>query len=214
MRPGVTTLPEASRTRNALSAGISGSTASMTPKRMPTSRRPLRLWLGSSTSPPLRTRSNLSFGPMAAAATPVLRLVVVSANREAERVRNSRRDEVNVEVNMVRSLPVILRAVDRRSLVLIAIKSGLRPDCSFRRDRGRLFGLRHAAAAPQPRLQAIEIEVDHGGRVEREQLAQRQSADHRVAERLAQLRSGAAAERQGQAGEHGGGGRHQDRTEA
>src|SRR5262245_23764778 len=34
------------------------------------SRLPRRLWLGSRTSPPLMTRSNLSFGPMAAPAGP------------------------------------------------------------------------------------------------------------------------------------------------
>src|SRR5690242_18691725 len=39
---------------------------------MPMSRRPRRPWLGSSTSPPLMTRSNLSAGPMAASALPPL----------------------------------------------------------------------------------------------------------------------------------------------
>src|SRR5690349_19672595 len=39
---------------------------------MPMSRRPRRPWLGSSTSPPLMTRSNLSVGPMAASARPPL----------------------------------------------------------------------------------------------------------------------------------------------
>jgi hypothetical protein len=39
---------------------------------------------------------------MAAAATPASRLAAVRAKNEAERVRNSRREEVN----MVRSLPV------------------------------------------------------------------------------------------------------------
>src|SRR6186997_2614731 len=37
---------------------------------MPMSRFPLSDWLGSSTSPPLITRSNLSFGPIAALALP------------------------------------------------------------------------------------------------------------------------------------------------
>ena len=48
--------------------GISGSIASITPQRMPMSRLPRSDWLGSSTSPPLITRSNLSFGPIAAPA--------------------------------------------------------------------------------------------------------------------------------------------------
>ena len=41
-------------------------TASMTPLRMPMSRMPRSRWLGSSTSPPLMTKSNLSVGPIAA----------------------------------------------------------------------------------------------------------------------------------------------------
>ena len=52
----------------ARAAGISVSTASITPQRMPMSRLPRSDWLGSSTSPPLITRSNLSFGPIAALA--------------------------------------------------------------------------------------------------------------------------------------------------
>ena len=51
---------------SALSAGMSASSASISPKRMPMSRLPRSDWLGSSTSPPLITRSNLSFGPIAA----------------------------------------------------------------------------------------------------------------------------------------------------
>jgi hypothetical protein len=54
----------------ARAAGISFSTASITPQRMPMSRFPRSDWLGSSTSPPLITRSNLSFGPIAALARP------------------------------------------------------------------------------------------------------------------------------------------------
>src|SRR5437762_11908979 len=45
---------------------MSAATLSTRPNRMPTSRFARRFWLGSSTSPPLMTRSNLSFGPMAA----------------------------------------------------------------------------------------------------------------------------------------------------
>src|SRR5262245_23640026 len=70
MRPGVTSLPVASMVFAARAAGISFSTASIAPQRMPMSRLPRSDWLGSSTSPPLMTRSNLSFGPMAASARP------------------------------------------------------------------------------------------------------------------------------------------------
>src|SRR5579863_9428594 len=47
----------------------------------------------------------------------------------------------------------------------------------------------------EPALEAIEVEINDWRGVEREHLAQRQSADHRISERLPQLRSGAAAER-------------------
>src|SRR5579871_834933 len=75
-------------TRSARAAGMSGSMASITPKRMPTSRRPRSDWLGSSTSPPLITRSYLSFGPMAANAG---RPAAESASAAAP-VRTRRRD--------------------------------------------------------------------------------------------------------------------------
>src|SRR3954471_6169440 len=45
---------------------MSASIASILPKRMPISRLPRSFWLGSSRSPPLMTRSNLSLGPIAA----------------------------------------------------------------------------------------------------------------------------------------------------
>src|SRR5689334_6366668 len=56
---------------------------------MPMSRLALRFWLGSSTSPPLITKSNLSFGPMAATATPP---VAARARPDAECARNRRRE--------------------------------------------------------------------------------------------------------------------------
>src|SRR5262245_31450554 len=71
IRPGVTSLPVASMVLAARAAGMSFSTASIAPQRMPMSRLPRSDWLGSSTSPPLMTRSNLSFGPIAALALPV-----------------------------------------------------------------------------------------------------------------------------------------------
>jgi methyl acetate hydrolase len=62
-------------------------------------------------------------------------------------------------------------------------------------------------------LQAIEIEIDHRRRVEREQLAERQAAHHGVAERLAQFRAGAGAEHQRHAAEQRRRRGHQDRPE-
>ena len=84
--------PTASSTRCARAAGMSASTASITPKRMPMSRLPRSDWLGSSTSPPLITRSNLSFGPMAARAGPA---AAASANAPAV-ARKSRRDVIDM----------------------------------------------------------------------------------------------------------------------
>ena len=48
-----------------------------------------------------------------------------------------------------------------------------------------------AALAVEPLLEAVEIEIDHRRRVERQHLAERKPADHGVAERLAQFRAGA-----------------------
>src|SRR5437879_5194590 len=45
---------------------MSASIASILPARMPISRRARSFWPGSSSSPPLMTRSNLSSGPIAA----------------------------------------------------------------------------------------------------------------------------------------------------
>src|SRR5262249_40033978 len=56
------------------------------------SRRPRSDWLGSSTSPPLTRRSNLSFRPIAAC-VPVIPAVTAS---EAVEARNARRDSMVV----------------------------------------------------------------------------------------------------------------------
>ena len=72
----------------ARAAGISFSTASITPQRMPMSRFPRSDWLGSSTSPPLITRSNLSFGPIAALACPDM----AATAADPVRLRKSRRE--------------------------------------------------------------------------------------------------------------------------
>src|SRR5882757_4194739 len=81
---------------DARAAGISFSTASIVPQRMPMSRFPRSDWLGSSTSPPLMTRSNLSFGPIAALADVVKRPDKVAAAAELESARKLRRDNADM----------------------------------------------------------------------------------------------------------------------
>src|SRR6516165_6664882 len=110
--PGVTSLPVASSTWRARVAGMSASTASIRPKRMPISRCPRKPWLGSRTSPPLITRSNLSFGPMAAAAVNSAP-VAVRAN-EPEVARNWRR-----VVDILLSPSVLHSATVRRLLARV-----------------------------------------------------------------------------------------------
>ena len=82
----------------ARAAGISFSIASITPQRMPMSRLPLSDWLGSSTSPPLITRSNLSFGPIAALAPPD----AVATAADPVTLRKSRRENP-----VIATLPLI-----------------------------------------------------------------------------------------------------------
>src|SRR5258707_803193 len=77
----------------ARAAGISFSIASIAPQRMPMSRLPRSDWLGSSTSPPLMTRSNLSFGPIAALARPP---DSVTAAAEPDSARKLRRDSADM----------------------------------------------------------------------------------------------------------------------
>src|SRR5712691_7631979 len=60
IKPGRTSLPFASRVCFARASGMSASSAAITAFLMPTSRRARSFWPGSSTSPPLMTRSNLS----------------------------------------------------------------------------------------------------------------------------------------------------------
>src|SRR4051794_40500875 len=78
---------------NARAAGMSASIASIMPQRMPMSRLPRSDWLGSSTSPPLMTRSNLSFGPIAALAR---RPDSVVAASEPDSARKLRRDNADM----------------------------------------------------------------------------------------------------------------------
>src|SRR6201991_4875845 len=72
----------------ARAAGISFSIASIAPQRMPMSRFPRSDWLGSRTSPPLITRSNLSFGPIAAPAGPAIPAMAT----DPDAFRKSRRE--------------------------------------------------------------------------------------------------------------------------
>src|SRR5690348_2359730 len=70
------------------------------------------------------------------------------------------------------------------------------------------------APRANPTLQTIEIKIDDGRREQREYLRERQAADNGIAERLADLRTGAGAEHQRHTAEkrrHGG---HEDRPEA
>jgi hypothetical protein len=77
------------------------------------------------------------------------------------------------------------------------------------RPFGGANAIRHVA--PQPRLQAIEIEIDDRCGVEGQELAQREPSNHGVTEWLTQFRAGAGAEREGDAGEHRRRRRHHDR---
>src|SRR5437763_12851074 len=81
---------------NARAAGISGSIASTTPQRMPMSRLPRSDWLGSSTSPPLITRSNLSAGPIAASAVLDNACDITAAAADPVTCRKLRRDNADM----------------------------------------------------------------------------------------------------------------------
>ena len=73
---------------------------------------------------------------------------------------------------------------------------------------------RTAHARLRPQAEAVEIEIDHRRRVERQHLADHQPADDRDAERPAQLGAFAEADRQRQRAEHRRHRRHHDRAEA
>ena len=66
----------------------------------------------------------------------------------------------------------------------------------------------------QPQAEFVQIQVDDRRREQRQRLAHDQAAHHGVAERLAQLRTRAAAERQRQRAEQRRHGGHHDRPEA
>src|SRR4051812_16332557 len=85
-------------TRRERSAGISASSASTRPYRIPMSRLARSDWLGSSTSPPLIKRSNLSFGPMAARACPDRPdMAAAKASEPAPRIK-SRREAAGMSI--------------------------------------------------------------------------------------------------------------------
>ena len=56
--------------------------------------------------------------------------------------------------------------------------------------------LRFLFVAAQPCLEPIKIEINHRCGEQRQYLAERQSADHRIAERLSQLGTGTVADHQ------------------
>src|SRR6185437_3297884 len=87
--------------------------------------------------------------------------------------------------------------------------------------RSRMLGLRrrvlHAprrGAAPEAVAEPIEGQVYHRRGVQGQDLAENQAADDADAERAAELRTGAGAERQRDAAHHGGQRGHQDGAEA
>src|SRR5512134_1707229 len=167
MRPGVTTLPPAFSTRRARAAGISASTASMMPKRMPTSRLARSFWLGSSTSPPLMTRSNLSFGPIAAR-TPADTPDSASADAPATNLR--------LDIPCMGSPPCArrLRRADagvktRRNIPSLTARSACWAGFPHRREPGERRELQHAEAEERRRKAlggiaavADRVEPQHG----------------------------------------------------
>ena len=77
--------------------------------------------------------------------------------------------------------------------------------------RGRVFTRR---PRPRPSGEAVQIEKDDGGRVERQELAQGETADDGIAERLPDFRAGAAAKHERHGAEHRGHRGHENRAEA
>ena len=73
---------------------------------------------------------------------------------------------------------------------------------------------RPAPASAQARGDAVERQIDHRRREQRQHLAHQQAADDADAERMAQFRARAGAEHQGQGAEDGGHRRHQNGAKA
>src|SRR5262249_21977388 len=74
-------------------------------------------------------------------------------------------------------------------------------------------GVAGRAAATEPDLKAVHIEIDDRSREEREELAKNQTADDRKAEGAAQPGPGAVAERERERAEKSGHGWHENGTE-
>src|SRR5262245_2306917 len=88
---------------------------------------------------------------------------------------------------------------------------------SFPGNQRRLWQVTAAALAPavaEPQAEAVEVEVDHRGRVEREQLAENQPAHDRDAKRTAQFTAVAETDGERQGAEQRRTGGHHDGTEA
>src|SRR5258706_12736330 len=109
---------------------------------MPMSRTPRSFWLGSSTSPPLITRSNLSFGPIAACTARARDADAASANVPA---RNFRLDLV-----CICGLPFGWRLAYHRAHEIASACVDLR----FRRAAGARPALPFAAHPAADRLPA------------------------------------------------------------
>src|SRR5262245_1313910 len=73
---------------------------------------------------------------------------------------------------------------------------------------------RALARAPEPAVQAVEQEIDHGSRVEGQRLRHQEPADDGNPERAAQLRSRAAGDDERYGTQQRRQRRHQDRPEA
>src|SRR5579883_2453906 len=83
-----------------------------------------------------------------------------------------------------------------------------------RRFRGEVVSAALAAAGAHPQAETVEVEVDHGRRIEREQLAEDQPAYNRDAEGAAQLATVAEADREWKRAEQGRTGGHHDGAES
>src|SRR4051794_34166782 len=77
---------------------------------MPMSRFARSDWLGSSTSPPLIRRSNLSLGPMAAKARPDGPELAAASAREPAPSMKSRRDAADMSIPLFRRLDLVSAA--------------------------------------------------------------------------------------------------------
>ena len=73
------------------------------------------------------------------------------------------------------------------------------PTSLFGRPQGGRFDVALGRPASPKIADLTQVEIDHGRRIEREELRQQEAADDGDAERAPQLRAGAGAERERQA---------------